>query len=78
MAKIIQSFKNICFEAIQNGSKSNRGFEESSVVKFLVTEKCKLCGYGEACFNQKILYIWVKHGFSITILNQKVYRVKTH
>ena len=46
--------------------------EQRSFIKYLLAEKCKLCeiyrrmceGYREACFSQKKLYKWDKHGFA--------------
>ena len=44
IAKNVLIFENICFEAIQNGSKSKCSkFEQRSVNKFLVAEKYKPC-----------------------------------
>ena len=40
--KIFQSHKNICFEAIQNGCKSEcTRFEQRSLIKFLMAKKGK-------------------------------------
>ena len=40
----LKSHENICFEAIQNGGKSECfRLEQSSVMKFLVAEKCEPC-----------------------------------
>ena len=77
-AKIISISKNICFEAIQNGGKSNRvlAAKQMLIIKLLVAEKCKPCGnykrmsdmYGEICFSQRDVYKWAKHGFATTSL----------
>ena len=40
--KLSQSCMNICFEAIHNGSKSNK-LKKGSFMKCLVAEKCKSC-----------------------------------
>ena len=74
------NLKNISFEVIPNGSKSECSrFEQRSVIKFLVAEKCKtfeiyrrMCYvYGETCSSQKNLYKWAKYRFATTNLNQK-------
>ena len=54
-------------------------FEQRSVIKYLVAEKCKLCEiyrricdvYGEACFSLKDIHKWAKHGFTSKSLSQK-------
>ena len=53
--------------------------EQSSDIKFLVTEKCKpyeihrrMCDvYGEACFTLKYVYKWVKKRFATMTLSGK-------
>ena len=48
--------------------------EQTSVIKFLVGEKCKPCEiyrktydmHGKACFSQKNVYKWAKHQFATT------------
>ena len=48
-------------------------------MKFLLAEMCKSCEnyericdvYEGACFSQKNVYKWAKHGLTITILSQK-------
>ena len=58
IARIISISQNICFEVIQNGSKSNRVLDQRSAIKFLVAEKCKpykMCNvYSEACCSHKM------------------------
>ena len=60
-------------------------FEQRSVIKFLVAEKCKpyenYCYdvYGEACFSQKNLYRWAKHAFPVRAwIKKTVLVVETH
>ena len=76
--------QNICFKAIQNGNKSNSGFEQKSVFKFLLAEKCKPCEiyrrmcdvYGEAYFSKDNVFKWAKHKFFIMSLSQKESPIK--
>ena len=64
----------------QNGGKSEHsGLEQSSVIKFLVAEKCIPCGiyrrmsdvYRESYFSQKDVYKWTNNGFATTSLSQR-------
>ena len=56
----------------------NFSLEQRSVIKCFVVEKCKQCEiyrtvcdvYGEACFSQKNINEWAKHGFATTCLSQ--------
>ena len=53
--------------------------EQRSIIKFLLAVKCKPCEiyqricdvYEEACFNQKNVYKWANHEFTIMRLTQK-------
>ena len=73
LQKLFESCKNICFEAIQNGSKSECSrLKQRSEIKFLVAEKCKPYKILEECVRcmekkhvliKKNVYKWVKHGF---------------
>ena len=82
-----KSRQNICFEAIQNDGKSEyTRLEQSSIFKFLVDEKGKpyeidrICDvHEEACFNQKNVYKWTKHGLTPGAWIEKtVHEVETH
>ena len=63
---------------VANQTKYSR-FEQSSVLKCLVVEKCKPSEiyrrmtnvYGEVCFSQKTVYKWDKHGFATRNQSQK-------
>ena len=47
---------NICFEAIQNDGKS-----ESSVIKFLVSEKCEVFGIYRRMSYVTKNHVWLKN-----------------
>ena len=61
------------------GQTEHFKFEERSVIKFLVAEKCKPCEiyrrmcdvFGDACFSKNNVYKWAKLGFATSSHNQK-------
>ena len=70
--------KNIRFEAIQNGTKSEFSrLEQRTVIIFLVAEMCKayeiyrrMCDvYEEVCFSPKTFYNWEKRGLGTMSLS---------
>ena len=86
--KLFQSHRNICSEAIQNGSTSEGSkLKRKSVIKFLEAVKCKPCEiyrricdvHREACFSQKMFTNQLNMGLPLwTRVDKTVHRVEAH